>query len=217
MIKAILFDYDGTLADRTKGACTAFRSYLKEYVIKDEIYEVYLEALVQDLLLWDEFGAGNKRLMIERFNSKYGYNINYDHFFKWWCENLGLFEPLFKNTLKTLNYLKGKYKLGIITNGTVIGQNTKIDNADIRHYFDTIIISDEFGKAKPDRLIFKEALKQLNVLPKEAIYVGDSYSNDIIGAYNAKITPVWIWPDDGRYDLHSTKRIYKIEELMEIL
>ncbi len=217
MIKAVIFDYDGTLADRTKGACSAFRVYLKNFVVKEKIDMVLFESMVQDLMLWDEFGNGSKKLMIEKFNKKYRYNIEYQHLLNWWAENLGLYEPLFANTLKTLDYLKGKYKLGIITNGTIVGQNTKIDCTDIRHYFDSILISDEFEKAKPDTAIFNEALRQLDVLPEEAVYVGDSYSNDILGASNAKITPIWIWNDDGRYNLDSVKRIYKIEDLIEIL
>ena len=65
MIKAIIFDYDGTLADRTKATCTAFRIYLQSFVIEDKIDAVHLEAMVQDLVLWDEYGAGSKRLMVE--------------------------------------------------------------------------------------------------------------------------------------------------------
>lgn len=217
MIKAIIFDYDGTLADRTKATCTAFRIYLQSFVIEDKIDAVHLEAMVQDLVLWDEYGAGSKRLMVEKFDKKYSYSINYDHLFNWWINNLGTYEPLFENTIKTLDYLKEKYKLGIITNGTVTGQNTKINSSNIRHYFDCILISDEFKSAKPDAAIFNEALKQLDVLAHEAIYVGDSYSNDVIGAYNAKITPIWIWSEDGRYNQDSVKRIYKIEDLIEIL
>jgi putative hydrolase of the HAD superfamily len=186
-------------------------------VIEDKIDAVHLEAMVQDLVLWDEYGAGSKRLMVEKFNKKYSYSINYDHLFNWWINNLGTYEPLFENTIKTLDYLKEKYKLGIITNGTVTGQNTKINSSNIRHYFDCILISDEFKSAKPDAAIFNEALKQLDVLAHEAIYVGDSYSNDVIGAYNAKITPIWIWSEDGRYNQDSVKRIYKIEDLIEIL
>lgn len=217
MIKAVIFDYDGTLADRTKATCSAFRIYLQNYVLEEKTDAVYLESLVQDLVLWDEFGSGNKRQMVERFNRKYGYSIDYEHFFNWWIENLGTYEPLFENTLKTLEYLKTRYKLGIITNGTSIGQNTKIDSTNIRHYFDCIIVSDDFGKAKPEAAIFNEALKQLAVLPQQAVYVGDSYSNDIIGAYNAGITPVWIWCEDGRYNFDGVKRIYRIEDLIEIL
>lgn len=217
MIKAVIFDYDGTLANREKGACSAYRVYLKNFVIKEKIDEVHFEALVQELMLWDESGASNKKYMFERFNKKHGYEIDYDHFLNWWIENLGIYEPLFENTLKTLDYLKDKYKLGIITNGTKKGQNFKIDSTNIRHYFDSIIISDEFGQHKPDVSIFEESLRQLNVLPHEAIYVGDSFYNDVLGAYNAKIKPIWIWCDDGKYNLDSTKRIFKIEELIEIL
>lgn len=217
MIKAVIFDYDSTLADRTYGANKALRLYLEEFVIKDKVDEVYFETMIQDLMLWDQFGAGSKKIMIENFNKKYGYQLDHHHFYSWWINNLGKHEPLFENTLKTLDYLKNKYKLGIITNGTLTGQNRKIDSTNIRHYFDSILISEGFGKAKPDVSIFKESLRQLDVLPSEAVFVGDSYSNDILGAYNSGITPIWIWSNDGRYNQDGIKRIYQIEDLIKIL
>ena len=126
MIKAVIFDIDGTLADRAKGGCNAYRVYLKEFVVKEKVDPVYFEAMIQDLLLLDQFGNSDKKLIVEQFNKKYGYNIDHVHLYDWWVRNLGLYEPLFENTLKTLDYLKEKYKLGMITNGSTIGQNTKL-------------------------------------------------------------------------------------------
>ena len=217
MIKAVIFDYDGTLADRCKASSLALRSYLKEFVVEKDIDKVLLETIVQDLVLWDEFGAGEKIEIFQRLKNRYGYEVDVKHFLQWWWNNVGKYEPLFPNTLKTLEYLKKKYKLAIITNGTVTGQNTKIDSVGIRNYFDEIIISHGVGKEKPNKDIFEYTLAKLNVKADEAVYVGDSYHNDILGAYNAGLTAIWIWPDDGRENQDGIKRIYEIGQLRDIL
>ena len=217
MIKAVIFDYDGTLADRSKASSLALRNYLKEFVVEEDIDKVLLETLVQDIVLWDEFGAGEKIGIFRKLKNRYGYEVNVKHFLKWWWNNVGKYEPLFPNTLKTLEYLKKKYKLAIITNGTVTGQNTKIDSSGIRDYFEEIIISHGVGKEKPNKDIFEYTLAKLNVKAEEAVYVGDSYHNDILGAYRAGLTAIWIWPNDGRENQDGIKRIYEIGELRDIL
>lgn len=217
MIKAVIFDYDGTLADRCKATSTAYRKYLIKYIINEKIDKVLLETMVQDLVLWDEFGAGSKRLSFEKFEKRYNYHIDHAHFIDWWIHNAGKYEPLFPNTLAILNYLKEKYKLAIITNGTVVGQNVKIDSTGIRNYFDEVVISHEVGIEKPDPKIFKLTIERLNVKPDEAVYVGDSYHNDIFGAYQAGLKPIWIWANDGRENSDGIIRIYDIAELKDIL
>lgn len=72
--------------------------------------------------------------------------------------------------------LRGKYKTGLISNAWndlrdfIVRE--KFDDA-----FDQMIISAEVGLMKPDARIFRIALEQLGVSPKEAIFVDDFYAN----------------------------------------
>jgi putative hydrolase of the HAD superfamily len=53
----------------------------------------------------------------------------------------------------------------------------------ILNLFDVIIFSAEFKVIKPDPKIFQIALDKLkNIKPYEAIFIGDSYIFDILGA-----------------------------------
>jgi len=52
----------------------------------------------------------------------------------------------------------------------------------ITPYFDTVIASGDIGFDKPDARIFRHCLDHLDVSPHEAVMVGDSYTNDILGA-----------------------------------
>jgi putative hydrolase of the HAD superfamily len=110
---------------------------------------------------------------------------------------------LFPDALATLQRLHRRYYLGIITNGLTEIQREKIDRLGIEPYFDTILISQEVGIAKPDAGIFHQALSRARCEPWEAVMVGDSLARDIAGAQAAGMHSLWVrlgrpadvWPD----------------------
>lgn len=61
--------------------------------------------------------------------------------------------------------------------------------------FDVIVASATAGASKPDRKIFELALAKLDVRPAEAIHVGDSWRDDVWGAFQHGLTPVWLKRD----------------------
>ncbi len=81
--------------------------------------------------------------------------------------------------------LASRYRLGLISNGYADTQRPRLHAARLTGYFQTIVVSDEVGWAKPDPRIFAYALEQLGIAPAFALYVGDSTSHDLAGALNA--------------------------------
>ena len=61
--------------------------------------------------------------------------------------------------------------------------------------FDAIVYSSRAGSAKPDQAIFATALDLLDVLPEQAIHVGDSVRADLEGALAAGVTGLLIQRD----------------------
>ena len=57
----------------------------------------------------------------------------------------------------------------------------------IKNYFDAIIDSHVVGVSKPDPRIFEIALERLGVAPRAALFAGDIYSVDMLGAKAAGI------------------------------
>jgi len=58
---------------------------------------------------------------------------------------------VYEDTFETLDALKGKYKLLLLTNGSPDLQNTKLTiTPELVPYFDQIVISGDFGRGKPD-------------------------------------------------------------------
>ena len=191
MIKAVLFDLDDTLIDRQKNVYDLFCHLIDEKLpnLNDRMLR---EAMIQDCILWDQFGNVTRPYIVDRVEKKYNVSLGEFDAIQWWLDNQGKYVYRFPETIDVLDYLKEKYVLGLVTNGTVRGQNEKVDAAELRDYFSVIIISNEHEMRKPDQRLFEMALKELNVRPEEAVYVGDTYSNDIYGAWRAGIKPIWL-------------------------
>lgn len=92
-----------------------------------------------------------------------------------------------------LNALKGKAKLGIITNGFTALQQIRLERTGLRDYFDLLIISEQVGVAKPHPRIFDYALAQAGNPPRDRVLmVGDTAESDILGGINAGLSTCWL-------------------------
>lgn len=80
------------------------------------------------------------------------------------------------------------YKLGLLSN-TIKAHKEEIEKLGFFNYFDIKIFSYEVMKRKPFPSIYKLTLKQLNVIPEEAIFIDN---NDLFvkGAENVGITGI---------------------------
>ena len=58
--------------------------------------------------------------------------------------------------------------------------------------YDFLILSEEVGSRKPDKAIFEAALQKSGSAPNEAVFIGDAWETDMIGAANCGIKAVWL-------------------------
>ena len=99
----------------------------------------------------------------------------------------------FAGAVSLLSALKGKVKLGIITNGFTALQQTRLERTGFRDYFDLLVISEQVGVAKPDPRIFDYALEQAqNPDRSRVLMVGDTAESDILGGINAGLSTCWL-------------------------
>lgn len=66
-----------------------------------------------------------------------------------------------------------------------------VEELRLRERFDHLTFSCHIGACKPDRRLFLDALEGLQVLPEEAVMVGDSLSRDLKGAQQVGVRGVW--------------------------
>ena len=102
---------------------------------------------------------------------------------------------LFDGVLPLLTDLREKYSLGLLTNGPSDMQWEKIDLLGLKAYFDTIAVSGDTGIHKPDTRVFSGLLERMNAPASRALYVGNSYEMDIIGASDTGMFSVWVNAD----------------------
>jgi putative hydrolase of the HAD superfamily len=89
---------------------------------------------------------------------------------------------LFPDTLPTLQFLHQKCRLGLVTDAQRVFLEPELKITGLQSFFDVIIVSSDYSFHKPDPRMFKMALEKLPVVSGRALYVGDSWARDIIGA-----------------------------------
>jgi putative hydrolase of the HAD superfamily len=103
--------------------------------------------------------------------------------------------------------------LGVVSNSEGRVEQA-LETAGLRDIFDVVVDSALIGIEKPDPRIFQAALQALGVAPEEALYVGDLYEVDIVGAQSAGIEAVLLGVPPGSLSCRVTG---SIEELAQSL
>lgn len=120
-----------------------------------------------------------------------------------------------------LQQLAARYRLGVVSNfdHAPTAHRILVDHA-VAHLFDPILISDTFGRRKPHAAIFEAALAHMQVSAADAIFVGDSVSDDVVGAHNTGLRVVWVntkgvpFPSDAPTPTHVIMQLTELPALL---
>ena len=106
------------------------------------------------------------------------------------------------------------YRLAVISNadGSMEGL---LETVGLRPYFEFVLDSGTVAWEKPDPRIFQEGVGRLGVEPHEALYVGDLYHVDVLGARAAGMEAVLLDPLDRL--AHDVDCIPSVSHLPEYL
>ncbi|WP_411992346.1 pyrimidine 5'-nucleotidase [Agarivorans sp. DSG3-1] len=190
----ILFDADETLFhfDAFAGLQLMFSRYGVSFEQQD-----YQHYQARNLPLWDAYQAGQvnaEQLQQQRFEywanklEQHPQQLN-DAFLEAMADICSLL-PGAKNLLDAL---KGKVKMGIITNGFTSLQNIRLERTGLTGYFSPLVISEQVGVAKPHKDIFEHAFEQMQYPEKhKVLMVGDNPHSDVQGGLNAGIHTCWL-------------------------
>jgi len=120
---------------------------------------------------------------------------------------------LFDDVLSTLKTLKQRGHILGLLSGASKGVNLISSSLGLAPYLDFIVTAEEVGANKPEPPIFLAAVERAGVDASEAVYVGDHYETDVVGARGVGIKPVLV----DRYDLMpEAKDCLRIHDLTEL-
>ncbi len=111
--------------------------------------------------------------------------------------------------------------MGIITNGPTEVQRAKFTLLNLEELVDFVLISEEFGAAKPDPGIYHAAVERLGVAHEDVVFVGDTAEFDMAGAHAAGLRTIWInagtneWPGPGRAPDRTVAHIVDVPRLVD--
>lgn len=179
MIKAVLFDLDGTLLDTNdliyKSFDYVFKNNLNLNLSKDEITSNYGQPLHYTFSKYTE-----DKLLIEKLIKayrEYNFSIHDDM-----CKSFDEVEEVLK-TLKDK-----KIKIGVVTSKREALAKRGMEITNILNYMDCIVTPEKTNKHKPDPEPVLYACQKLSVDPTEAIMVGDSHFDLMAGKSAGSLT-----------------------------
>ena len=157
----------------------------------------------ETLIRWFE-SYGAQRTVAEDFAEE-GFRVFYEERQK--------VDP-YPGAAETLAYLFKFFPLAAITNG-----NADLMAMPIGQYFRFSLQSQNFPRAKPDPVMFEEALNRLGIEASECLHIGDDIEQDVGGAGAVGMKTVWF---NGKKQVPATPVradhiITNLNELIELL
>jgi putative hydrolase of the HAD superfamily len=211
-VRAVLFDFGGTLYDYMTLASAEYESLVelaRAAGVEAEpslilhchrqalrrVFHAYLPRrfyLHRDLFhdavvgMLQDLGSSAEATHLERYRSAQ------------WQRHARDF-VLREGVVDTLQALRARgVHLAIVSNIDEDQLQHLLEVAHIGPYFDSALSSERARSCKPDPEIFAEALRRAQCEPQEALFVGDTIAQDIAGANRAGLRSVLLWHRDDR-------------------
>jgi len=231
MIKAVFFDYYNTLVDYDPPREETHAKLLGEMGIKISPQELRRPIMLADDFLSKEHSQkslakrskeevaalyGRYQAMIFKEAGLEASQELVGNVLKRWM-TLDLKMALYKDVAPALDELKKRgLTLGLISN---VDRDIDADyeRLGLSHWLQLKIISKDVGFTKPHPEIFQVAVAKAEVQPAEAIYVGDQYEIDIVGARGVGMRGILIDRHDFFGSITDAIRIRSLAEVAQHL
>lgn len=224
----IFFDLDHTLWDYERNAeetirelVETYRSHFGEELGFEDIFPVYSH---QNEIHWDLYRKNEidaSTLRISRWQATFGhFGIGHDP----WMESLSADfisicprkTKLIPQAMEVLQSLRQHFPLHLITNGYLEVQKIKLACSGLGPFFSSMTTPETSGVKKPHPKIFMDALAEADCKPENALYIGDSYAEDVEGGNSVGMKVIYFNPD-GDPNPGGFAEIKELQELASIL
>jgi HAD superfamily hydrolase (TIGR01662 family) len=211
-INTIYFDLDGTLRYNRPSFIEALTSYILQLGLPSEIansrsahrwlysYWAQSQDLISDRATFDEdedsFWINHSRryLLASGCQSEQAARLapELTHSMREKYTPQDLVADDIPELLQSLK--QNGFRLAVISNRNNPFEE-QLETLGINSYFEYSLAAGTIDAWKPDPRIFQYALNQMEAKPENAVYVGDNYFADVVGAHNAGMHAVLVDPD----------------------
>ena len=205
-LKAIFFDFDGTLAEDGDSirqalnlACQVVRRRWPE-IDTDQLAAIYRQ---ESDMAWGDYDQHLRHLIEPEAMlasvwraalahwSLHDPNTERDAAAVYWNYRLQHCRP-YSDVFPLLHDLSQHFHLCLLTNGAPGMQRAKVIASGLSSFFPHVFVGGDFPRGKPDQAIFHAALTAARSEPDQAVHIGDSLTHDIAGARNVGVWSVWL-------------------------
>lgn len=207
MVKAIIFDMDGTLADSIPFHRESWVLFLKKH-------QIHL-----DPEQFQSQNHGNIQEMIKRF---FGNDISDEKLAELGEEKEIIYRDIYREHLREIpgltNFLNLLKSHGIRMALATMGDSNNIDfflnGLKVFSFFEIISGGLEISKGKPDPEIFNLSLKKLNLKPDDCVVIEDSIDG-VLAARRAGIRVIGITTSHSSSELRELGCFYTVSDFQE--
>jgi len=165
MIKLLIFDLDGTLADTGRDITDALNYALSPYGVRTYSIEE-TKAMV---------GSGISKLLasLVPVNDEATKKLVTDRFINYYTEHVVDYTDVYPHVKETLAQLDG-YRKAVLSNKREALSKEVLGGIGILQHFDLVWGSDSVRAMKPSPVPVQDLMEKFHVLPAETAIVGDS-------------------------------------------
>lgn len=168
MIKALVFDFDGTIIDTETAWYIAFRDAYKEHGV-DLTLEIYSQCIGTSLKTFNpyEYLITDLNLPIDREAFRESVQLQHAALM-----NKEVVRPGIQNYLDEAR--KAGLKLAVASSSKREWVEQHLEQLKLKDYFEVIRTADDVANVKPDPELYNQALEALGVTADEAVAIEDS-------------------------------------------
>jgi putative hydrolase of the HAD superfamily len=183
---AVAFDLDDTLAVTTVDRETLLAESMRAVGAPPRSRDAYLDAHGENLT------ARSREPVFARLLEGIPTDADADELARAYRERVNASLRPVAGVESMLATLRERYRLGLLTNGPVVAQRSKLRALGWTDAFDVALVTGELDAGKPDAAAFETLLGELGTTAAETVFVGDDVDADVAGAASAGIDAIQV-------------------------
>ena len=124
---------------------------------------------------------------------------------------------LYPSVLDVLGRLRPHFPMAIVTDAQSAYALGELNQVGLTPYFQTIVVSGDYGYRKPDPRLFQKALDAMGVAAAETLFIGNDMYRDIYGAHQAGMQTLMFDSPQGDKSHADTAPDYTITDYRDLL